>query len=100
MKTKKQDKDISEIRRKILPILKKSGVRKAGIFGSCARGDQKKGSDVDLLVELNRNASLIDFIRLGQTLGDKLKREVDLVEYKAIKPKLKERILSEEIRLL
>ncbi len=35
----------------LVPILKRNGVLKAGIFGSYARGEQKKQSDVDILIK-------------------------------------------------
>ena len=44
-------KKITEIKAKILPILKKNDVVRASIFGSFARGEEKKRSDIDMLVE-------------------------------------------------
>lgn len=88
-----------EIAKKIIPILKKQGVKKAALFGSQARGDFKKNSDVDLLVELPKKASLLDFIGLKLELEEKLSRKVDLVEYEALHPLLKERILAEQISI-
>ena len=58
MKTNKQ---IELIKKKIMPILKKNKVVRAGIFGSYARGEQKKNSDVDILVEIKKRISLFDF---------------------------------------
>ncbi len=93
-------KQIISIRRKIIPILKKNGVIKAGIFGSYARGEAKKTSDVDVLVKLKSKVSLFGFVRLKQDLEDTLQKKVDLVEYETIKPRLKEKILHDEIRIL
>src|SRR3989344_1787884 len=42
---------IKEIKNKINPILKRNGVAKAAIFGSYARGDQTKKSDIDILIK-------------------------------------------------
>lgn len=92
--------DIKRIAKIAIPILKKNGVKKAGIFGSYARGEEKKNSDVDLLVEIKGNQSLLDVVRLERLLQERLGRKVDLVEYCAIHPYLKERILSEEVRIL
>lgn len=91
---------IDKLKEKIRPILKKSKISKAGIFGSYARGDNREDSDVDILIETNKNASLIDLIRLKLILEKALKKKVDLVEYSTIKPSLKDRILKEEVQLL
>ncbi len=43
-----QDESISNIKNEIIPILKRNGVTKAGLFGSFARGEAKKNSDIDI----------------------------------------------------
>ncbi len=93
-------RQIRVIQRKITPILKKNGVTRAGIFGSYARGEAKKTSDVDVLVKLKSKVSLFGFIRLKHNLESTLQKKVDLVEYQTIKPQLKEKILHDEIRIL
>ena len=92
--------DIEEIKRKILPILKKYEVTKAGIFGSVVRGEETRESDIDILVEINTRMSLLDFVGLKLELEDALGIPVDLGEYSAIKPIVKEQILSEEVAIL
>lgn len=87
--------NFEEIKKKIRPILKKHGIRKAGIFGSAARGESVV-HDLDLLVKIDRKISLLDFIGIQQELEDELGMKVDLVEYEAIKPALKEDILKDE----
>lgn len=87
---------IQAIKKKILPILKRQGVIKAALFGSAARGEMKKTSDVDILVKLKKGKSLFDFVELKFELEDKLEKKVDLVTYGAIKPRLKEIILKDE----
>ena len=97
----KPNKEIEKIKSKITKVLKKNKVTKAGIFGSYSRGEQNKNSDIDIVVEINdSNMSLLGFIRLSRLLEGLLKIKVDLVEYSAIKPRIKERILKEEIRIL
>ena len=97
----KPNKEIEKIKSKITKVLKKNKVTKAGIFGSYSRGEQNKNSDIDIVVEINdSNMSLLGFIRLSRLLEGLLKIKVDLVEYSAIKPRIKERILKEEIRII
>ena len=84
----------------ILPLLRKYGVVRAGIFGSFARGDSTKKSDIDILVQFKGRKSLFDLVRLERELKSTLKKEVDLLTYKSIHPLLKDRILKEEIRIL
>ena len=73
---------------------------RAGIFGSAARGQLRRRSDVDILVELSQPISLFDFVGLKLELEEALGRKVDLVEYGAIKPLIRERILGEEVSIL
>ncbi|MBU3924206.1 MAG: nucleotidyltransferase family protein [Nanoarchaeota archaeon] len=91
---------INIIKRKILPILKREKVSRAGIFGSCARGECGKNSDVDILVQLPRSFDLFDLVRIKRTLEKALGRDVDLVEYCVIKKQIKKQILGEEIRII
>jgi len=88
---------VQEIKEIILPILVNRGVLKAGLFGSYVRNEQKNNSDVDILVELNEDLSLLDVASIKIELEEALHKEVDLVEYETIKPELKENILNEEV---
>ncbi|KKU73278.1 MAG: polymerase beta domain protein region protein [Parcubacteria group bacterium GW2011_GWA2_47_26] len=88
-----------KIREKIheqLPLLKaKYHVKKIGIFGSFVRDEQKKGSDLDILVEFETPIGFFDFIRLENLLSRTLRKKVDLVSKKAIKPAVKKGVLKE-----
>ncbi len=71
------------------------------MFGRYARGKQKKDSDVDILVKIeDEKMSLLGFIKLNRLLEETLKKKVDLVEYSALKPRIKQRILDEEIEII
>jgi uncharacterized protein len=95
------DKKLKEIQRKVVPILKKNGVVKAGIFGSYARGEEKKKSDVDILIKVGKKKfSLLDHVRLERELEERLGKKVDLLTYKGINHLLKDRIISEEVRII
>ena len=91
---------IKELKEKIVPLLKQYGVRKAGVFGSVARGEAKKGSDIDILVKLKPGTSLLDVIRLEGEIEKRVKRKAELVTYNSVHPLLRERILREEVRVL
>ena len=91
-------KRTESIKKTVSPILKKYGVKRAAIFGSTARGNAKNDSDIDILIEFN--GSLFGFISLKFALEKKLHKKVDLVEYKAINPNLKESILENQVRIL
>ncbi len=90
---------LQQIAKIAVPILKKNGVVKAGVFGSYARGEAKKRSDVDLLVQPPKGMGL-GFIGLKQELEKKLGKKVDLLTYKFINPHLKRYILNDEVRIL
>jgi len=85
--------------KKIVKILKKNDIKRAGIFGSYARGEQKKTSDIDILVELGKPMGF-DFFGLNQELEDKVGKQVHLVTYKYLSPYIKEYALADEIKIL
>ena len=84
------------IKKKILPILRRQGVLKAAVFGSVARNEMTKNSDVDILVKLAKNKTLLDLVGLKLELEDKLGRNVYVVSYGGIHPRLKDIILREQ----
>jgi predicted nucleotidyltransferase len=66
-----------------------------GIFGSYVRGKEKEGSDIDVLVEFDEGANLIDFVGLSLFLEEKLNLRVDVVPESAIRKEIREDILRE-----
>ena len=89
--------DLEKIKEKSIRILKENGVKRASIFGSFARGEEKEGSDIDFLIEFEDDEkSLIDLIKLKEELEDELGMEVDILTYMSIHPLLKSRILKEQ----
>ncbi|MDP3698199.1 MAG: nucleotidyltransferase family protein [Nanoarchaeota archaeon] len=96
----KKELTIKQIARIAVPILKRNDVVKAGIFGSYARREMKKTSDVDFLIKIKGKKSLLDVVGIQLDLQRVLGKKVDLVEYKEIHPPLKKQILNEEIRIL
>ncbi len=96
MANSKKLKQISSI---IIPILKKNGIVKAGIFGSYAKGEEKEPSDVDIIIQPPKGMGL-GFVGVKLELEKRLGKKVDLLTYKSIIPYLKKRILADEVRIL
>jgi len=88
--------NVEKITAIILPILRRYGVTRAGLFGSVVRDEMHEDSDIDLLVEISADLSLLDMVGLKLEIEAALNRKVDLVEYCTLKPHLRERILSEQ----
>jgi hypothetical protein len=92
-------------RDKILKILEQNqkairsfGVRMLGLFGSCARGEETKASDLDFVVELEKN-SFDAYMGLKIFLEELFGCNVDLVLADSIKPRLRETILKEAVHV-
>ncbi len=97
----KTNNELEKIKQKIISILKKNKVSRAGIFGSYSRGEQRVNSDVDIAVKIeDKKMSLLGFIGLKLALESALGKKVDLVEYSAIKSLIKNHILNEEVRVI
>ena len=77
-----------------MPILRKSGIKKAGIFGSYARGEAKKSSDIDMLIEYPQGMGL-EFFGVQLKLEEGLGLKVDLLTYKGLSPYLKDYIMKD-----
>jgi predicted nucleotidyltransferase len=102
IKTKIEDKkdkmpmELEEICKKILPVLRRAGVKTAAIFGSYGRGEELDESDVDLIVEFEGEKSLLDLVGLELELVRVIGRSVDVVTYNSLHPLLRERIIQEQ----
>jgi predicted nucleotidyltransferase len=89
---------ISRLRQSLPEIRERYGVRALGIFGSYVRGEQRKRSDLDILVEFNNGSlTLFQFVELRDFLSDLLGVKVDLVEKRALKPVIGKHILEEVV---
>lgn len=91
----KRPPSITELRGVVLQITHQYGVSNVRIFGSFARGEQRKTSDVDLLVDLPDHMSLLDLSGLKIDLEEALKRKVDVIPARSIKPALRDSILAD-----
>ncbi len=91
--------EIEQIKTQVVPILRRHRISRAGLFGSVVTGNTDEQSDIDILVQLGSKMGLLEFVGIKHELEDILHKKVDLIEYRAIKPMLKDRILSEEVRM-
>jgi len=90
---------LREKRDEILRIAARHGASNVRVFGSVARGEASTQSDIDFLVELERGRSLLDHAALMIDLEDLLGRRVDIATERGLKPRIRERILQEAVRL-
>jgi len=87
--------ELQAAREVILRIAERHGASHVRVFGSFARGDQRKDSDIDLLVDLPLSADLLELVGLQQELEGVLGRKVDVIPEDSLKPALRPGILSE-----
>lgn len=90
---------IQQKRRQVLKIAHGHGARNVRLFGSVARGETTKTSDLDLLIEMPPEGTLLDIIAIKQDLEELLGCKVDVVTEAAISPYLRDKVLHEAVRL-
>lgn len=92
--------DLEQIKKTAVPILKEAGVTHSSIFGSYVRGEATRDSDIDILIDAPKSMSLFDFVGLKQELEKALGKKVDLGEYSTLKPRIKDQVLSQQVRII
>jgi len=90
---------LDENRRKILEVAARYGASNVRVFGSVARGDADDASDIDFLVNLAPDRSLLDLGSLLYELNQLLGVEVDVVAEEGLRPKIRDRVLAEAVKL-
>ena len=90
---------IREKRQEILEIAARHGADNVRLFGSVARGEADEASDVDILVELEPNRSLLDLGGFLADLQDLLRCRVDVVTETGLKNRIRDRVLQEAVPL-
>jgi len=85
------------IKEKIISILNKNNIKKAFLFGSYARGEMRKESDLDLILEFPEGFSLLDHVALENELSTLLNIKVDILSVKGISPYLKDEIMKDVV---
>jgi predicted nucleotidyltransferase len=86
-----------EIRDRIVTILKKYDAERIAIFGSYARGEAGKKSDIDILVRFARPKSLIQLVQIEDEIAKAVKVPVDLVTEKSVSLYLSSSIHRDEV---
>ena len=88
--------NIDEVITKISPVLEKYNIKKAAVFGSCARAEMCRGSDVDILIDASTISSGLTFVEIKRKLENVLGRKVDLISYNSLNySNFKDSILKE-----
>lgn len=86
---------LGRARQVILAESRAHGARNIRVFGSFARGTQRKSSDIDLLVVMDEGRTLLDLIALERSLAKRLRRRIDIGTERSLSPHLRDRILAE-----
>jgi len=86
-------------RKQILQIAAQNGVKRLRVFGSVARGTDDEQSDIDFLVELAPDRSLLDLGKFLYEVRSVLGREVDVVTEKGLQRRIRDRVLAEAVEL-
>lgn len=94
------DSHIERIKKSLLGVLEKNGVKRAALFGSVVRGEAAEESDIDILVEFEGRKSLLDLAGLQIEIQELLGKKVDVLTYGSLHPLLKDRILKEQVVIL
>jgi uncharacterized protein len=94
--------DLQELADRLVPVLRRYGVVRAGIFGSVARGEAGPQSDLDLLVEYRKEPrmSLHDLVELYEELCQIAGRKVEMIEYHLLRQRIRQRVLDEAVSIL
>lgn len=90
---------LTDKREEILNVAARHGARNLRVFGSFARGEERPDSDIDLLVEMAPDRSLLDLIAIKYALEDITHRRVDVVTEKALSPYIRDRILQDAVSI-
>jgi len=90
---------IATHREAILALASKHGAEHVRLFGSAARGEADDESDIDFLVDMQPGRSLLDLGGLVVELTELLGREVDVVTPRALKERIRERVMAEAVTL-
>ena len=94
-----RDVKLEALQEKLKPLCVQAGVRRLGVFGSTARGDDGPTSDVDLVVTFREQVSMFDLMALEERMSNLLDRPVDLATDKGLHPLIRDNV-SRELRII
>lgn len=83
----------------IAVYLKKHGAKQVSIFGSYAKNQENKKSDIDILVTFSKTKSLLELVSIEQQLESQIGKKIDLVTEKAISPYIIGKIKKELVKI-
>jgi len=83
------------IKNKISPILKKYGVKRAGVFGSFSRGEDTPQSDVDILISIGKPMGMFAYMQMKREIEFVLEKKIDIVTEKSINKFIRPYIIKE-----
>ncbi|MDD5642937.1 MAG: nucleotidyltransferase family protein [Syntrophales bacterium] len=86
-------------REEVLKLAHQHGASRVRVFGSVAKGEETEASDLDLLVEMEPERSLLDMVAIKQDLEDLLGCRVHVVTEATVSPYLREKVLQEAVHL-
>ena len=87
--------DIRRLRPQIMELARRHRAYKVSVFGSCVRGEMRADSDIDFLVDFEKEYSLLDIAGMMNGLEDLLGRKVDVVDRPSLRPELQEAVFQE-----
>ncbi|MGC8775192.1 MAG: nucleotidyltransferase family protein [Chlorobaculum sp.] len=90
---------LTQKREEIMGIASKYGIHNIRVFGSTARGDNRKDSDIDLLVDIEEGKDLFDIGAFLMDLEALLHKSIDVVTENALHQKIRKTVLKEAIPL-
>ena len=85
--------------RDILRITARHGADNVRVFGSAARGECRPDSDIDVLIDLAPDRSLLDIVAIKQDLEDLLGLEVHVVTMESVSPYIRDQVIKEAVGL-
>jgi predicted nucleotidyltransferase len=92
-------KEALEILRRSEPALRARGVRRAALFGSVARGDNRPDSDIDVMIEIDPDAPIgvFDYVGLKEYIAGLFEGSVDVVSQESLKPYVRPAAIADAI---
>ena len=99
MRNAKQNIHLVTIKKSLLPFVEEYGIVKAYLFGSYAKNEESNQSDIDILIEFNKDFDLMKFNHLINSLEEALAKKVDIVEFCTLNPLFRESVLKDTILL-